>query len=86
MAVLQVTVKEFKEKQRSFLDLVDKGTQIVIRRGKKKSYTITAVEDEDMFFTSEMLVKIDLSIQEAKEGKVKTFSTKEELHNFLNAL
>ena len=39
-----------------------------------------------MFFTPEMLAKIDKSVEEAKEGKLKTFATKKELHTYLDSL
>ncbi len=86
MAVLRITSREFRDKQKSFLDLADKGEQIIIRRGKKKAYTITPVNDMDPFFTPEMLAKIDKSVEEAKDGKLKTFATKKELHTYLDSL
>jgi len=40
-----------------------------------------------LFFTPEMLAKIDKSVEEAKEeGKLKTFATKKELHTYLDSL
>lgn len=69
MAIVQVTSREFRDKQASLFDLADKGEKIVIRRGKKKAYALTPIEEEDLYFTPEMLAKIDRSIEEAKEGK-----------------
>ena len=71
MAVLQVTSREFREKQKAFFDLGDKGEKIIIKRGKKQAYVLTPVDDDDLFFTPAMLAKIDKAVQEAKEGKVK---------------
>lgn len=86
MAIVQVTSREFRDKQASLFDLADKGEKIVIRRGRKKAYALTPIEEEDLYFTPEMLAKIDRSIEEAKEGNVKKFSSKEELHAFLDNL
>lgn len=69
MAIVQVTSREFRDKQASLFDLADKGEKIVIRRGRKKAYALTPIEEEDLYFTPEMLAKIDRSIEEAKEGK-----------------
>ena len=86
MAVLQITSREFRDKQKTFFDLADKGEHIVIQRGKKKSYTITPIEEDDLFFTPQMLEKIDLSIQEAQKGEGTRISGKEELIAFLDSL
>lgn len=86
MAVIQVTSRQFREKQKAFFDLADKGKKIIIRRGKKQGYLLTPVDDDDLNFTPEMLAKIDRSIQQASDGEVTYIATKEELSNFLNAL
>jgi hypothetical protein len=44
------------------------------------------MSDEDLFFTTDMLKKIDESLQEAKDGKIKTVSTKDELNKYLGNL
>ncbi|MCH4147986.1 MAG: hypothetical protein LKG25_06180 [Prevotella sp.] len=86
MAIVQVTSRDFRSRQKDLFDLADKGEKIIIRRGKKKAYTLTPVEDEDLFFTPKMLKKIDKSLQEAKDGKIKTFSSKEEVNKYLENL
>ncbi|MBK5247672.1 MAG: hypothetical protein JJE49_10450 [Peptostreptococcaceae bacterium] len=71
MAVLEVTSREFRDKQKNFFDLADKGEKVVIKRGKKQAYVLTPIGDEDLYFTPEMLARIDKSILQAKEGKVR---------------
>jgi len=83
MAILQITSREFREKQKSMFDLADKGEKIIIRRGKNKAYTLVALEEEDLYFTPEMLAKIDSSLQEAKAGKVFAMLPNENLSEFL---
>jgi hypothetical protein len=41
------------------------------------------IDNDDLYFTPEMLEKIDRSIQQAKEGKVTRISNIEELNKFL---
>ncbi len=74
MAIVQVTSREFRDKQASLFSLADKGEKIVIRRGKKTAYILTPVSDEDLYFTPKMLEKIDQVLQEVKEGKVRTLT------------
>lgn len=74
MAIVQVTSREFREKQASLFNLADKGEKIIIKRGKKTAYILTPVGDDDLFFTPKMLEKIDQVLQEVKEGKVRTLT------------
>ena len=48
MAVIQITSREFREKQASMFALADKGAQVVIRRRGKVSYLLTPVYDNDL--------------------------------------
>ena len=87
--IIEITGREFRANQKTYLDLSDKGTQIVIRRGRNKSYVLTPIINDDdykRYFTPELLARIEKSLQQAKEGKVISISTKEELKNFLDSL
>ncbi len=78
MSVVQVTSRQFRDHQKEFLDMVAEGVHVIIKRGKQ-AFTIAPVSDDDLYFTPEMLKKIDRSIQQIKEGKGITVSSKEEL-------
>jgi hypothetical protein len=86
MAIVEVTSRQFRSSQRAMFELADKGEKIVIKRGKKQSYVLTPIESDDLFFTPEMLARIDESIQQIKEGKITTVNTDEELDQFLRNL
>jgi hypothetical protein len=89
MQVLEVKGRDFRTNQKTYLDLSDKGTQIVIRRGLNKRYVLTpiaSVDDYDRYFTPEMRARIDLSLKQAAEGKVTKPMNKEELSAFLDVL
>lgn len=85
MSILQVSTREFRDRQAALLDLADQGANILIRRGKKV-YAITPIDDEDLYFTPEVLKKIDLSLQHAKEGRVRSFDSIEDLDAYIDSL
>lgn len=85
MAVLQVSTREFRDRQAAMLDMADRGESVVIRRGSK-SYVITPVSDDDLYFTPEILAKIDRSLQEAKDGKVHRFDSTEALDEYIGTI
>lgn len=89
MNVVEVTGREFRANQKTFLDLSDKGIQIILRRSTSKAYVITPITPDDeyeRYFTPSILAKIDKSLQQAEEGKVTKAMDKEELLNFLDSL
>ncbi len=86
MAVIQVTSREFREKQASMFALADNGEQVVIRRRGKVSYLLTPVYEEDFALTPELEKRLEESRRQYKEGKVTSFTTKEELNKFLEEL
>ncbi|MDR0693914.1 MAG: hypothetical protein LBF81_01260 [Prevotellaceae bacterium] len=89
MEVIEVNGRDFRTHQKTYLDLSDKGTQVVIRRGINKRYIITPinpVEDYDRYLTPEMRSRINQSLKQAAEGKVTKPMNKEELLAFLDTL
>ena len=60
MAVIQITSREFREKQASMFALADNGEQVVIRRRGKVSYMLTPVYEEDFVLSPEL--------EEARKG------------------
>ncbi|MDR1198685.1 MAG: prevent-host-death protein [Prevotellaceae bacterium] len=87
--IIEITGREFRANQKTYFDLSDKGAQIVIRRGQNKSYVITPIindKDYQRYFTSELLARINKSLEQAKEGKVIKTNSKEELLSFLDSL
>ena len=61
--LLEVTSRQFRDKQKTFFDLADTGKQIIIKRGRKQAYTLIPVSNEDLYFTPEMVAKIEHSLQ-----------------------
>ncbi|MPM21402.1 hypothetical protein SDC9_67846 [bioreactor metagenome] len=66
-----VSSREFRDKQKSYLDKVDEGVEILIRRGKNKSYKIVPVQEDDTLMSKEeFFAMIDRALEEAEQGKV----------------
>lgn len=66
-----VSSREFRDKQKSYLDRVDEGAEILIRRGKNKSYKIVPVKEDDILMSKEaFFAMIDRSLEEVEQGKV----------------
>ena len=86
MVALEVSARQFREKQKSFFEIADSGRQVVIRRGNKQAYFLTPVEENDFAVTPELLAKLDNIRQEVKKGKYTECKTIEELNNFLDSL
>ena len=85
--MLVVSTREFRDNQKSYLDKIDAGIELLIQRGKRKTYKIIPVSDDDTLMSKEaFFAKIDRSIQQAKEGKVTTVRSIEELTAFLDSL
>ena len=85
--MLVVSTREFRDKQTSYLDKIDAGDEVLIQRGRKKSYKIVPVSDDDTLMTKEaFFAKIDRALKQAQEGKVTTVSSIEELNTFLDSL
>jgi PHD/YefM family antitoxin component YafN of YafNO toxin-antitoxin module len=82
--MIVVSTSEFRNRQKNYLDKVDLGIEILIQRGKNKSYKIAPVTDDDTLLSKEAFFeKIDRSLQEAKDGKILSMLPNESLTDFL---
>jgi hypothetical protein len=86
MVALEVSARQFREKQKSFFDLADSGRQIIIRRGSKQAYFLAPVEKGDFIVTDELLTKLENIRQRVKEGEYTECKTVEEALNHLESL
>lgn len=86
MAIIETTSRQFRERQKDFFDMADKGQQVVIRRGRKQAYVLTPISGDDLYFTPEMIQRIKDAQQEINEGKCTVINSKEELDAFFDSL
>ena len=81
--MLVISSREFRQNQRLYFDKVDAGEQIIVQRGKDKSYVLTPVSEDDLYFNAEMIKKIRNSAQQARDGKYIEISSSEEIKELL---
>lgn len=82
--MLVISSREFRENQKKYLDSVDSGEQIIVRRGKNRAYKLVPVSNDDTCMTvEEFKAKIDHSLQQAREGKVTRINNVEEFKELL---
>jgi|TARA_B110000967_G_C18732716_1_gene483430 antitoxin YefM len=81
--MLVISSREFRQNQKQYFDKVDKGEQIIVQRGKDKSYRLTPITNDDMYFNKKMLARIKESILELDKGELKQVSTSKEISNLL---
>ncbi len=85
--MLVISSREFREKQAEYFDRADKGEQIIVQRGKSKSYKIVAVSEDDAVMSKEdFFKKIETALLSIKKGEFATVKNKGELSNLLDSL
>jgi prevent-host-death family protein len=84
--MLIISSREFRDKQAEYLDKVDSGEQVIVQRGKNKAYRLTPVSSDDMYFSPEMLDKLNIAIRQIEEGKTTRIADKNALTVFLDGL
>jgi antitoxin YefM len=68
--MLVISTREFRANQKSYLEKVDRGLELLIRRGKNKSYKIVPVkEDDSLMSKEEFYAKLDRSLEQYKNGE-----------------
>lgn len=81
--MIVISSREFRQNQRKYFDKVDKGEHVIVQRGKDKSYILTPVSENDLYFNAEMIEKIKQSILQAHDGEYIEISTNEEVKELL---
>ena len=76
--MLVISTREFRDKQRNYLDQIDSGVEILIQRRKNKAYKIVSVTEDDTLMSKEALDRIiEQGLQDIKEGKGKEYTLEE---------
>jgi hypothetical protein len=90
--MLVVSSKKFGERPRSYFDKIDSGVEILIQRGKSRSYKIVPVkkvedeEDDSLMTKEEFFAKIERAARSIKEGRGTRIHSKEELLDYFDRL
>ena len=78
-----ISSREFREKQKMYLDLVDQNEQVIVQRGKNKAYRLTAITELDRFVEEPSIKnRLAQSIRQAVSGDL-TSLKKEDINGLL---
>ncbi len=78
-----ISSREFRQNQRLYFDKADKGEQIIVQRGKDKSYALTPIREDDIYFNQKMVERIKKSAKQARDGKYIEITSSEEIKDLL---
>ena len=81
--MLIISSREFRQNQRMYFDKADKGEQIIVQRGKNKSYALTPIKDQDVYFNEKMVQRIKESLRQARNGEYLEISSSKEIKELL---
>ena len=80
-----LTIRNFRSNLAASLDRVDRGEQIMVRRGNK-IYAIIVVEDGDLEITPQLAEKIDQARQEYRNGTTLEFENASAAQQWMDEL
>jgi hypothetical protein len=83
--VINVSSKKFEANPGYYLEAVDGGARVTIRRGKGLSHVLKT-KDDTLMSKEKFFAKIDESLEQVKRGEVITVNSREELHELFNSL
>ena len=81
--MLVISSREFRQNQKKYFDRADQGEQIIVQRGKDKSYALTPVGEDDLYFNAEMIKRIKESVRQVEAGKTTKITTPEQINDLL---
>jgi antitoxin (DNA-binding transcriptional repressor) of toxin-antitoxin stability system len=67
--MLVISSREFRDRQKNYLDEVDNGVEILIQRGKDKAYRIVPVTKDDTVIGKEYILAPDEDFARAITGE-----------------
>jgi hypothetical protein len=66
-----------------YFDKADEGEQIIVQRGKDKSYSLTPVKEEDVYFNASLIKRIKESAKQAENGEYIELSSSADIKELL---
>lgn len=63
--MLVISSKEFRDNQASYFDRADKGEEILVQRGKNKTYKIIPTSENDTIISKEYILQPDEEFHKA---------------------
>lgn len=81
--MLIISSREFRQNQKLYFEKADEGEQIIVQRGKDKSYALTPIREDDLYFNEQMIQRIQQSLAQSRNGEYKEISSSEEIKDLL---
>jgi len=81
--MLVISSREFRQNQKMYFEKADQGEHVIVQRGKDKSYALTPVGEDDIYFNAKMVERLKESIQQIEKGESVKVSTAEEIDDLL---
>jgi hypothetical protein len=82
--MIVISSREFRDHQKKYFDLIDGNEQVIVQRGKNKSYKLVPIkEDESLMTAAEFYAKIDRSIKQAQEGNTLEIKNAQDFNTLL---
>ena len=81
--MLVISSREFRQNQRFYFDKADQGEQIIVQRGRDKSYALTPIGKDDIYFNERMIERIKKSAKQARNGEYTEISSTEDIKELL---
>ena len=78
-----ISSREFRQNQADYLDRIDNGEQIIVQRGKDKSYKLMPIGDNDVLLTEQLLKKLFNSLEEIKNGNSVILNSENDIDQLL---
>jgi len=85
--MIVVSSREFRDNQRTYLDKIDNGIDILIQRGRNKSYKVSQVTPDDTLMSKkDFFAKLDKAAKSIKEGKGTVLNNAKEINAFFESI
>lgn len=78
--MLVISSREFRENQKAYFDQIDAGQEILVQRGKNKSYKIVPVTELDTIIGKEYVLEPDADFERAITIEELLQGVKEDIH------
>ncbi len=76
--MIVISSREFREHQKSYFDKIDEGMEVLIQRGRNRSYKVVLVKDDDTLMSQdEFNAIIDRGLSDIQSGAGKKYTMDE---------
>ena len=81
-----LTLSDFRSNMASAFDRVDAGEFVFVNRGRKKTYSLILVNDDDLTISPQLAARIEKARQEFREGKTIKLKSHKDIDKFFEEL